>query len=108
MLAVQGTGLGMAYNGISLFVADQASENRLGNALGLVRMGQQLAAMLGQTMVAAILDENDSDFRRPRIGPYETSATATVWLSVLFSALPVWLSGHATGRRQQQDREVVA
>ena len=119
MLTLQGTGLGMAYNSISLFVADEASDARLGNALGLVRMGMQLAAMLGQTFVAALIgrrggfqeevvveeeggggggrggEEGSSHQQRQRERDWALpdGGDTALWLSVLFSFLPVWLCG---------------
>ena len=122
MLALQGTGMGIAYNSISLFVANEASEGRLGNAIGLVRMGMQVAAMLGQTLVAALVgssddvdasggDAMDDDEAAAvgeggvvSIGPYRTAAAVSLWLGVLFLFFPVWLSGYHQGIWTQQRR----
>ena len=56
-LALQGSGLGLAFNAMTLYMTDQSAEARLGNSLGILRMVQQMASMLGQTLVAALVDD---------------------------------------------------
>lgn len=100
-LAFMGAGIGFCFNAITLFVTNAAPNNRMGNALGIIRMSQFLAGMIGQTAVAGVVSANSESARS-----YIAATEVTFFLALVFATFPIWLCGYMVGKRNADDGSV--
>lgn len=91
-LCTIGIGVGFAYNAIIVFMTNSAADNRLGSAIGIVGMSQQLSLMCSYSVVSALLP--DASVPLPQ---FEFTITCVLWVSLGYCVFPIWSNGYSHG-----------